>query len=549
MKGNPNPLLKLLKALREEPVEFEARKKRLELSPWIILLITAGIMFIYYFFELPALNFFDFGFYRLLIVALIVFNVLNLLIGQKKAFLGGVSGILMIVFLVLPFVLSFFSSPFFHAKSYSKLITVENGDFAKDVTRIEMSQIPVVDRSAASVIGERQMGNMGELVSQFTIDDNYAQVNLKGKPIRVTPLKYYDLIKYLFNYRNGIPYYVSIDMTTQAGSMVKLEKPIFFSKSDILLRNINRHLRFQYPFTMFGETNFEVDDSGNPYFITSIIEKKIALFGGQDVKGAIITDANSGESKRYELKDVPTWVDRVYPSDMIITQLDDRGTFAGGFINSIFGQKNVTHTTEGYNYVSIGDDIYLVTGVTSARSDQSNLGFYYVNLRTKEAKFYPCASATELSAMESAQGKVQEKDYMASFPVLLNLANRPVYFMGLKDATEIAKMFAIVDAQRFDTVYTGNTPAEAVNNYLNSNSTSGQVTSESKEKTITIHTIQEVVIDGNTTYFITAKEDELVYTVTGKKIGIQVVKLKEGARLKVVGNESEKHFEILNVLD
>ena len=518
------------------------------ISSWWIGLFTAIIMLIYFFFALPAINPMSMEFYTFFILALVIFNFLNLVIGKHhKSFFAGISGLIMIALIVIPILLSFFSGPFFHAKRYAALIDVQPGTFSEDVSRIRMDQIPIVDREAAVVLGEKQMGQVGDLVSQFDIATDYSQINLAGKPIRISPLKYYDLIKYLGNFRNGIRHYISVDMTSQEGDLNELARPLFYSNSDYLMRNIRRHVRFQYPFDMFGEMSFELDDNGDAYYITPVLTKRIFFFGGLDVKGAIITDANTGESKKYAAGEVPEWVDRVYPAELMMRQLDWRGLYSGGFLNSLFGQRNVTSTTDGYNYNSIDTDIFMVTGVTSVRSDTSNLGFYYVNLRTKEAKMYSVPSATESAAMASAQGKVQEKEYRSAFPVVLNLNNRPVYFVGLKDNAHIAKMFAIVDAQRFETVYTGNTPQEAVNNYLLANAAETQPDSDSIETKLTIEEIQPVVIDGNTIYFIKAKDDDLVYVATAKTLGSKVVFLKQGDTIEVLGNQTETQFDILDI--
>lgn len=519
------------------------------ISTWWIALITAIIMLVYFFFALPAINPMSGEFYSFFILALIIFNGLNLVLGkQKKRFFAGISGILLIALIAIPILLNFLSGPFFHAKRYANLIQVESGTFGEDISRLRMDQIPIVDREAAVVIGEKQMGQVGELVSQFDIATDYSQINLAGKPIRISPLKYYDLIKYLGNFRNGIQHYISVDMTTQEGKLNRLERPLFYSHSDYLFRNIARHVRFQYPFDMFGEMSFELDDNGDAYYITPVLTKRIFFYGGLDVKGVIITDANSGKSQKYSLGEVPDWVDRVYPAELMIRQLDWRGKYANGFINSVFGQRNVTSTTAGYNYNSIDTDIFMVTGVTSVRSDTSNLGFYYVNLRTKEAKIYSVPSATEYAAMESAQGKVQEKEYRAAFPVVLNLNNRPVYFVGLKDNAQIAKMFAIVDAQRFETVYTGNTPQEAVNNYLLANpAAETEIDVDSEDLKLTIEAIQPVVIDGNTIYFIRAEGDERVFVATAKTLGAKVVFLQPGDTIEVRGNAQEHQFDILEI--
>lgn len=531
----------------EEEINIPPTRKK-SLNPFVSLGITAAIMLVYFFFALPALNPMSGEFYSFFIIALVIFNALHLLFGKGgKQKLGSISVILLIIALLLPVLLSFFSGPFFHAKRYSQLIHVENGVFEQDVSTISLQQIPIVDRDAAQVIGEKQLGTLTELVSQFVIDPNYPQVNIAGKPVRISPLQYFDLIKYIGNFRNGIQYYVSVDMSTQVGKLNKLEKPIFYSSSDYLFRNIARHLRFQFPFSILGETNFELDDDGNPFYVTSILTKRIGFFGGLDAKGVIITDASSGKSTRYSLDETPTWVDRVHPAELIIDQLDKRGMYNGGFINSIFGQKNVTRTTSGYNYISIGEDIYLTTGVTSVRSDESNLGFYFVNLRTKETKFYQVPSAIEKEAMRSAQGKVQEKEYNPTFPVVLNLFNRPVYFITLKDQANTAKMFAIVDAQQFNNVIVGESVQEAVSKYALVHSGAGRITDASLGEEITPKDIQQVVIDGNTIYFIAIKENDLIFTASAKQLGVDIMKIKVGEKIRVIGNQTENQFDIIQI--
>ena len=56
--------------------------------------------------------------------------------------------------------------------------------------------------------------------------------------------------------------------------------------------------------------------------------------------------------------------------------------------------------------------------------------FLLVNKRTKETRYYQINGADESSAMGSAEGKVQEKEYVATFPILINVAERPTYFVS-----------------------------------------------------------------------------------------------------------------------
>lgn len=545
-KGLKQDIKDWINGIKEKASRWDNNRKGL--NPLIILLMTLVIMFLYFFLTLPALNYMAPELYAFLIATLLVFNGLNLLFGKLPIFkVGSVSAVALALLIAVPAVLGFFAQPIFRAKSYSRMIPVTDANFADTVKEVDFDKVPIVDREAAAIIGERQMGSIQEVVSQFVINSNYTQINVNNVPVRVTPLAYSDIIKYFINAKNGIPYYVRVDMATQDADLVKLVNPLKYSKSDILMRDIERHVRFKHPTKMFGETNFEVDDEGNGYYITSVLTKRIGIFGGIDVKGAIVTNGASGESNYYDLENVPNWVDRVYPAELLVAQLDYRGMYSDGFFNSIIGQRNVTQTTRGYNYVPLDDDIYMFTGVTSIRSDASNLGFYFVNMRTKESKFFSVPSADEYSAMNSAAGQIQEKNYTPTFPVLLNVKDRPTYLIGLKDASGLAKMFALVDAENYQQVIVGNTVQEVIAQFNVRTDTSNQPGADANERTIVVEEIESVVIDGNTLYFIRAKDDDLIYVGTAKNLGSSIVFKKAGDTLKVFGNPLELQFDILEI--
>lgn len=533
-------------------VEAEAKQKGgkgRRVNPVIILLITLIIMFINFFVTLPALNFMAPEFYAFLIMGIIIHGILNTLIGKLSiAKTLRNSGFAIALLVLIPAVGGFISSPFFRAKAYSNLVKVENAQFAETVKSIQVDQIPVVDREAAQYIGDKKMGSISELVSQYDIDENYTQLNVSNKAFRVTPLKYTDIIKYLINMKNGIQYYISVNMATQEANLVKMNEPIFYSESDMLMRNVERKIRFQFPLDMLAETNFEIDDDGTPYYVTPVLTRRIGFFGGLDAKGVIITNGNTGESVKYALGTVPNWVDRVFPSDLIIQQLDYRGIYTDGFINSVFGQRNVTKTTFGYNYIPMDNDIYLFTGVTSVRSDSSNLGFYFVNLRTKESKFFSIPSADESSAMKTSEGAVQEKGYYATFPILLNIKEKPVYLMALKDNTKTAKMYSLVDAGNFTNVSTGNTVKEAMAKFDASYSIPGNVPgADAGERTIKVDLIQTLVVDGNSVFYIKAEGDDTIYVGTAKQLGAAIAFVKTGDTLNIFGNPKDKQFDILEI--
>ena len=436
------------------------------------LAITLLVGAVYYYVCLPALNLHSQSFYVFALLLCAVYCVMAILTSGfqgegPKGYFGFVKKQCKIpFFLALALVLtavvgSVIGLRLFRAADYRDLLTVETGDFASEVQEISFDQIPMLDRDSATKLGNRKLGELADMVSQFEVDDDYTQINYKGRPVRVTALRYGDWIKWLNNRADGLPAYLIIDMVTQNVEVVRLDNGIRYTTAEHFGRNLQRYLRFHYPTYIFDTPAFEIDEDGNPYWVCPRITNTIGLFGGTDVLGAVLVNAVTGDTSYYEVGDIPTWVDHVYNADLIISQYDDHGTYINGFINSLFGQRDVTVTTAGYNYIALNDDVYMYTGITSVVSDESNIGFILSNQRTKETRFYSVAGAEEYSAMDSARGQVQQMNYTATFPLLLNIADQPSYFMALKDAAGLVKMYAMVNVSQYQIVATGSTVAEA----------------------------------------------------------------------------------------
>ena len=377
-----------------------------------------------------------------------------------------ITGGLLVLALAVFFIGSVLGSPIINASRYQKLLTVEKGNFAQDVEQADYNTIPLLDRNSASLLGDRKMGSMVEFVSQFEVANDYAQINFQGKPVRVTPLEYASPIKWLTNQSKGIPAYIMIDMTTQETECVMLEEGIKYSKSEYFNRNIYRHLRFNYPTYIFGDQIFfEIDEEGTPYWICPVKKFNIGLFGGETVGRVVMVNAVTGECVDYDVEEVPTWVDKVYSAELLMRLYDYSGIYVNGFLNSVLSQRGCLQSTNGYNYLAMDDDVWVYTGVTSLNADQSNVGFVLMNQRTMATKYYEVEGAIEDSAMNSAEGQVQNLGYRAAFPLLLNVADEPTYFLALKDQAGLVKKYAMVNVQKYQLVAIGDTIKACEENY------------------------------------------------------------------------------------
>ncbi|WP_201738777.1 Tat pathway signal sequence [Senegalimassilia faecalis] len=402
-----------------------------------------------------------------------------------------------------------------NAAKYANVLQTQDADFAQDIQQVDYSEIPIIDRDSAALLGNRAMGNIPEYVSQFEIAGTYSQINYQGTPVRVSPLGYADLFKWLTNRAEGIPAYALVDMTTQDAQIVKLgDRAIFYSRSEPLARNIDRYVQLKYPFYMFDEKSFEIDEDGQPWWICPVQTRTIGLFGGTTIERVVMVNATTGECTDLSIDDVPQWVDRAYPAELLIQQYNWSGKYQDGWLNSWLGQKNVVQTTPGtdgnvgYNYIAKDDDVWVYTGVTSATADNSIVGFVLVNQRTAESHYYPVAGATEESAMQSAEGAVQNLRYSATFPILINVSEQPTYFMALKDNAGTVKKFAMVDIQHYQNVATGDTVAETQKSYQAMLATSGALSTDAaeanmEEATGVIRSMTQAVMDGNSHFYVT----------------------------------------------
>ena len=515
--------------------------------------------FIYYYITLPAINIHSSGFWLFLMGAVAVVMVIYVLRkAGKEIFTFGVAsmhfslkdypalkwlGILFLLLLVVYGIGTLLSSPVINAKQYQQLMTVETRNFSEDIEEADYRSIPLLDKDSAALLGDRKMGSLVDMVSQFEVADDYTQINYNNVPVRVTPLVYASPIKWLTNQRNGIPAYIRIDMTTQDTECVMLEEGIKYSKSEYFNRNLYRHIRFRFPTYIFGDQLFfEIDDNGVPYWVCPVKKFNIGLFGGETVGRVVLVNAVTGECTDYAVEDVPTWIDKVYSAELLMQLYDYYGMYQHGFFNSILGQRDCLVTTDGYNYLALDDDVWVYTGITSVNGDQSNVGFVLMNQRTMETRYYEVEGATELSAMSSAEGQVQNLGYRASFPLLLNIADEPTYFMALKDDAGLVKKYAMVNVQKYQWVAIGDTIEECEKDYkelLSTNAIVSQSQGERLEISGVIELIAPVVIDGSTHYYIGITGSDELFDVDVSDEGLYgIVRYKEGDRISLVYTEN-----------
>ena len=522
--------------------------KEVHRNGWIkALIITLILALILEWFILLPINLRSPSFDIFLSILCFIFGILTLTFSGYTTKISKSSFIITGLCIVLVIVGNIVSLPIFHASSYQAQLNMnESADFNEDIDKVNFKTIPVVDRDSAERLGNKQMGTIVDYVSQFEVDDDYTQINYKDEPYRVTTISYAGLIKWFTNHSNGLPAYIRVNMVDQKAEVVRLDEPMKYSYSDMFFRDIDRHIRINYPTMMFDEPDFEIDDDGIPYYIASTYTYKIGLFGGKDVTGAIIVNAVTGESQYYKVDDIPEWVDRVYSEELLMTQLENWGQYKNGFFNTLFSQKGVLTPTDGYNYIALDDDVYMYTGLTSLSSDASNVGFALINCRTKKANYYSITGADETSAQSSAEGKVQNLGYSATFPILINSGGEPTYFLSLKDDAGLVKKYAFVNVKNYQLVATGDSVEEAQEAYYKVLSQSGdtEVETDTKELTSKVTDIESAIVEGNTQYYLKLEGSDKIYIVDISQSN-ELPFVKSGDQVMITYNESDGNIIVV----
>lgn len=458
---------------------------------------------------------------------------------------------LAVIMFVIPFITT---TPILHAKAYRNLIgEVKESDFTEDISPVSVNDIRLVDEDMARKLGDKKLGEVPAIGSVSKLGKFHVQ-NVNGELYWVAPLVHRDIIKWATSL-SGTSGYVKVSASNpQDVQLVQKvgnrDIRIVYQPEAYLLQDLQRHL-YIHGVMNVGMSDFtlEINDEGIPYWVVSLYKNKIG-FGGSNAVGTAIVDAATGEIKTYTVENTPKWVDRIQPSEFVTSQIADWGRYVNGFINSVVSEKGVLVPTEGISLV-YGEDnkSYWYTGITSSGGDESTIGFMLIDSRTKEARLYKQPGATELAAMKSAEGNVQEKNYEATYPIMYNILGNPTYVSSLKDKAGLVKRVAFISVEDYNVLGIGENKNEALRNYKEALESKGNdlvidnsadgIKDNNVEGTVT--RISPDVRSGNTSYFITidSKTDvifketsklsnQLPLTQVGDKVSISYEKAEDG---------------------
>ena len=423
---------------------------------------------------------------------------------------------LLAILWVLYFAATVLSMPLFNYKVYrDQLGTPVVSEFTDTVQPLALDQLPIVDKSLARELADKKVGENPGLGSQVVLGIPVIQ-KVNGKLVWVVPLEHSGFFKWLKN-MDGSAGYIVVSASDVSDVTLVTDHKIKYQANAYILDDLNRHVRLFGGGLFKGLTDysFELDDDGVPYWVITTYKNRW-LFNLPEATGVLTVNATTGETTQYTIDTLPEWVDRVQPESFVMDQIQNQGTYVHGIFN--FSNQDKFRPSQGDIIIYNGARCYLFTGLTSVGSDESAIGFILVDMVTKESNIYQMSGATETAAQSSAEGKVQQFGYRASFPMIINLDGQATYFMTLKDNAGLIKQYAFVSVSNYTNVGTGETIDSALRNYrqvqgtVNSNISAGQATTTAKG---TVLRIASETMENTITYKIILEEQkDHIFTVS-----------------------------------
>lgn len=480
--------------------EIKSSGKGMRKFSWMLLIGTILAMAISSYFSLTplaktSLSIWPLGFFTFLLTVALT----GIITAYKSSKVYTNFLIIWTTIVILGFLISFITTtPIFNAKDYRDLLPKPTQkEFTEEIDPFDISKAPTVTESTAARIADKQFGNYpGNLGSRAQLGALTIQ-NINGDLYWVAPIEHKNFFSWFNNKNEGTPF-VIVNANNKETKII--DGKMKYQPNSFFNQDLARKLYFNNPTKLYTDFTFEVDDNLKPYYTATIYKNTIGL-GGEKTVGVAIVDAQTGEVKEYTVKNTPKWVDRIQPIDFVNKNINYSGEYIRGF--SPFNDNGKLKATEGTGMVYNNGKCYYYTGITGIGKDNSSLGFYLVDTRTMETLYFKLSGATELAAVQSAEGKVQNLGYTGSFPILMKVENTPTYFVPLQDKNYLTKTYAMVNVEDYTLIGIGDTADEARNNYIktlsgkNVLSNSSGVKKELSGKVLRVDSFDQ---DGNTYY-------------------------------------------------
>ena len=456
--------------------------------------------------------------------------------------------------LLLFIVVSISGSGMFRATDYANMLKVEeNRVWTKDVQPKDPAHMRISTKENALYQAQKYLGSAGTIGSQFQIaEENVTLQFINNELWYVAPLDFKGFS--VWTSSKGIPAYVKVsaeDPTAQPVIVsLKDGKEMVYSPGAFWSNNLERHMRTNgYLSVGLSDWTFEVDESGNPWWVVTVYEPTIA-WSGDKVLGAAIVNPSTGDIAFVEMGKIPDWVDRVVPSRIVEDYLRWNGEYSGGWWNSFWANLNMTKPESPTLVYGADNQPQFVTGITSvSSSDDSLVALVYTNSRTGHSiKYTIKGGATESAVIKAVNSnqEVQYKHLHAAAPQLYNVNSVPTSVVPLFNDVNAYQGVAMVDIANIQQIAVGSDQHEALRAYekiLNGDGSriaTGNETEKQVIEGVVVRTGSEITpTAGSTFYFQVENVPQLFTAGPGKYPSLVVTQKGDRIRVEVYKNDRD----------
>ncbi|WP_406945295.1 DNA-binding protein [Halobacillus sp. SY10] len=413
-------------------------------------------------------------------------------------------------------------------------------------------------QKAMSVVPNTQFYDLGKLQAQ----------QIDGEIAYVAPVEFSSFWRYLRG--KETEGYFTITATNINAQPEFVESKMRYTNSSFFNHNVQRVVYGKHPnYVQSGDAQIEVDDEGKPWYVQTIY--KPLLFSNRpdmnDIKVAIV-DPVSGDIETYDSSNAPDFVEGSVSSELAAIENEYFGKYVNGWLNSIFGKKDVKIPNESGTESSVtpifneaGEMFYFTDMASPKENIDSALGYTLINARTGALTYY---NGQKNQGIMDSKGAVQivnkqypEKNWTGTMPVLYNVDGHPTWIVNVLDPNGLFKQYAYIKAADSDFAVFGDTAKQTLNAYRlqiaqDPSSVEGSQGVELTEKSGTINRVLVTSTDSRQSVQFLLEGETTIYTVNTSKAPLAIF-LKEGdqvnmqARIRDNGTATVESMQIQGI--
>ena len=394
--------------------------------------------------------------------------------------------------------------------------------------------------------------------SGYQLGTTTAQL-IDGEYVYISGLEYRSFWKW--NKYKSVPGYFKVSATDINAQPEFVEKEMKYVPSSYLWQDAERKIYAKsFNFTRTGAVNLEIGDDGTPYYVQSLY-KEYGLSGKKrydEFKTAVL-NSETGETKVYDLKDVPSEIDAPLTSAVASSMNRYYGKYGKGWLNSLFSKDDVKIPTTNGIYSSgavtplvskEGELLYFTDFTSDDEKQDSALGYSLINARTGTMEFY-----RDTKGMMDSDGAIAisekiypEKKWEAKMPILYNIEGVPTWIISLLDTNGIFKGYVYISAIDSDILVDGTDAEKTLQAYkmklsLKGSNNKNTEAGELEKVSGVVTRVNQIVVDGNQTVSFLLEDDETVYRISTSN-NVYSMFLKEGDHVTFEGPIQEDELMI-----